>query len=511
MERELITVEDAIEALKEIKGVIEKRKVGIVEASKIAGFQKSKIDNFMKKYKSEKYDKLEAEVREEASYVNCSNYAKRRLEGNMQAGTCQNLKKIYEDIVKPSFELKGKDLEEYKKKFPLIDFESITKYYNKKEKDELKAEAKCKLNPIQQKEKDEIIRLLNLAIKTKNFAYLKKISKRIKSSVRFQRDEELKLLLEKTEEAEEMNKEEIEQNKFKHYLNKRSLFNKVDTRSPKYDETILLYASMEEKEFKTENPEINYLQIQSAAKKISRQLEGNLEEKERVQRNIERAKRIRDVSEGNFIDNEITTQEKFEKYYEEIPSQWTRIKRNANKNWNKFLEYSEKDNEELNSILSKLKIEQEYAKTYNILINKGIRCDFWKLKEKRTIEELNELVELVEYNQDISLFNNLNATKTNPLCDIIVDSESTNDYKKISSKERTENGIEYCHGINCEANMIKKILKNREKQKLIESIKNKNTLLNDSNLEIEELNTILEDKSKKSNNLIENENQIEGE
>ena len=479
MERELITVEDAIEALKEIKGVIEKRKVGIIEASKIVGIQKSRIDNFMKKYESEKYDKLEAEVREEASYVNCSNYAKRRLEGNMQAGTCQNLKKIYEDIVKPSFELK--------------------------------AEAKCKLNPIQQKEKDEIIRLLNLAIKTKNFAYLKKISKRIKSSVRFQRDEELKLLLEKTEEAEEMNKEEIEQNKFKHYLNKRSLFNKVDTRSPKYDETILLYASMEEKEFKTENPEINYLQIQSAAKKISRQLEGNLEEKERVQRNIERAKRIRDVSEGNFIDNEITTQEKFEKYYEEIPSQWTRIKRNANKNWNKFLEYSEKDNEELNSILSKLEIEQEYTKTYNILINKGIRCDFWKLKEKRTIEELNELVELVEYNQDISLFNNLNATKTNPLCDIIVDSESTNDYKKISSKERIENGIEYCHGINCEANMIKKIMKNREKQKLIESIKNKNTLLNDSNLEIEDLNTILEDKSKKSNNLIENENQIEGE
>ena len=54
-------------------------------------------------------------------------------------------------------------------------------------------------------------------------------------------------------------------------------------------------------------------------------------------------------------------------------------------------------------------------------------------------------------------------------------------------------------------------MKNREKQKLIESIKNKNTLLNDSNLEIEDLNTILEDKSKKSNNLIENENQIEGE
>lgn len=208
---------------------------------------------------------------------------------------------------------------------------------------------------------------------------------------------------------------------------------------------VLKIASLSDDEITSKYPRIDIQMLRRAAERIEKLQGKTVQEQKKIMReerdarrkaNHERIAKIKEIANGGFYENGITTQEQFDTFLSSIPNGYTKIIQNAQNMWKLFNEYKGYSVEELIEKKESLRQEVDILSIYRRLLDIGIFADFEKMKNK-TIGELENLLEIAENNPDKD-FNRRNYIKTNPLSDIIIDSESKDDYLKQNNDMRRE-------------------------------------------------------------------------
>ena len=219
----------------------------------------------------------------------------------------------------------------------------------------------------------------------------------------------------------------------------------VEKISERLSGEVLKIASLSDDEVISKYPRIDIPMLRRAAERIERLQGKTVKEQQKIMREERDAKKkahfeeidkIKDIANGGFYDNGITTQEQFDAFLSSIPNGYTKIIKNAQNMWKLFNEYRKNSPEELTEKRKSLRKELDIMPIYIELIDIGIFADFEKMKNK-TIDELEDLLEIAKNNPDKD-YNRRNYIKTNPLSDIIIDSESKDDYLKQNNGTRRE-------------------------------------------------------------------------
>lgn len=284
----------------------------------------------------------------------------------------------------------------------------------------------------------------------------------------------------------------------------------VESISERLSGEVLKIASLSDDEVSSKYPRIDIQMLRRAAERIENLQGKTVKEQKEIMRqerddkkraNFERIAKIKDIANGGFYENGIITQEQFDTFLSSIPSGYTRIIQNAQNMWKLFNEYKENSSEELIEKRESLRKEVYIIPIYRKLIDIGIFADFEKMKNK-TIDELEDLLEIAKNNPDKD-FNRKNYIKTNPLSDIIIDSESKDDYLKQNEDIRRERIDRHEVSLWSKIRLINSVLKLREQEidKKIDSLEQEIDILE------QEINSQEQEKDN-HDNIIGNENEI---
>ncbi|MBO6232786.1 MAG: hypothetical protein J6N78_01800 [Clostridia bacterium] len=450
MARGFITSENALEYLKQIRDTMISEGCNIREASEKVGVKKTAIDNCMKHYyKSDEYRKVEEEISTLNEDLTCSKYVKLRLEGNSGNGyvfKAEKLEEIYETIILPSLTLTGEALDKYKNQRPLLDFEAVAEYHEKKKSGEIY--------------RSSIIDGLNSILsgdggRKLTLEYIKSLMSQYEL---LKNDEEIIELLGKVDKAREKEKIIKSINK---YINSNK---KVGDVSDNLNSLVLEIASLSDEKIKEEYPDINIVRLRNTASRIQRKQERSyiVIDNTKIEEGKERTRTLKKISNGNFIVNDITTQEQFDSFLADIPVTYTRIRKRAQDMWDKYNEYKEYDINKLEEKRAELEKEYRYAKTYKSLIEQEIKVDYVKLVNK-PIEQLIEIEKIVSENMS-DYFNKKNNAE-NLIGDIIIDDESKDDYSRIPQESRIIRTNTFLYKLKGELDLVKSIIDLKRKEK----------------------------------------------
>lgn len=179
----------------------------------------------------------------------------------------------------------------------------------------------------------------------------------------------------------------------------------------------------------------------------------------------EKLNKINSIAHGKFYENGITTQEQFDTFLSNVPqncSGYTEIIQDAKNMWHFLNQCKNCSKEEL--LEKRRSIEKEIAifPIYREFMNIGVFVDFDKMKNK-TVDELNSLLEIADRNTDKN-FNRKNYTKTNPLRDIVIDSESKDTYLKQNEDRRIERIDKYEQSLDDKISIINSVLNLKEQE-----------------------------------------------
>ena len=234
---------------------------------------------------------------------------------------------------------------------------------------------------------------------------------------------------------------------------------------------VLKIASLGDDEISSKYPRIDIQMLRRASERIESLQGKTVKEQKEIMREERAAKKkahferiaiIKDIANGGFYENGITTQEQFDTFLSSVPSGYTKIVQNVQNMWNLFNKYKENSKEELIEKRKSLSNEVYILSIYRELIDIGIFADFEKMRNK-TIDELEDLLETAKKNPDKD-FNRKNYIKTNPLSDIIIDSESKDDYLKQNEDIRRERIDRYEESLLSKIRLIDSVLLLREQE-----------------------------------------------
>lgn len=171
-----------------------------------------------------------------------------------------------------------------------------------------------------------------------------------------------------------------------------------------------------------------------------------------------------EFSRGAFEKFKITNQEEFQKFFSRIPDKYTNIKKNALENWNVYLKCRELPTQEIEIKLNEEKNELRYLDAYYKIVEKGVKCDYTKLKNRVSVDELQSLIGTLD---NISMLGNTRLSKDNPFYQLIIDKEDEEAWERQGKyrKERLSKKIEAQKG---RIKMINGILENKKKSQSIE-------------------------------------------
>lgn len=515
MAKDFITSENALDYLKQIRDTMISEGCNIREASEKVGVKKTDLDNYMKQYhKSDEYMSVEEEITTLNADLTCSKYVKLRLEGNPAKGytiTGKQLEELYESTILPSLTLTGEALDEYKKQRPLLDFEAVAEYHEKQKSGELYRGSiidrlnnilssgdrktlnniKSQISQYELLKKDEeiiellgkidevykkqIIEELKKAISDNNMKAMTSLKAKMPHTELFINDEEIKSLMSKIDEkvAEAAKKKQISKSIPK-YIHRWASHKKVDGISANLNNLVLEIASLSDEKIKEEYPYINIGYLRIAESRIS-QLQGETTkeqrsshrdiEKTKKEEEIEKIRLLKKIANGDFIINNITTQEQFDVFFAGIPDTYTKIRKCAQDMWDKYNEYKEYNTNQLEEKRAELETEYRYAKTYKRLVDEGIMVDYAKLK-KKPIEQLIEIEKIASENTGDYLNNNEQVTGTeNPLGDIIIDDEARDDYSKDFQEDRIKRANSFLYQLEGELDLVNSIIDFKKKEK----------------------------------------------
>lgn len=549
MAKDFITSENALDYLKQIRDTMISEGCNIREASEKVGVKKTDLDNYMKQYhKSDEYMSVEEEITTLNADLTCSKYVKLRLEGNLAKGytiTGKQLEELYESTILPSLTLTGEALDEYKKQRPLLDFEAVAEYHEKQKSGELYRGSiidrlnnilssgdrktlnniKSQISQYELLKKDEeiiellgkidelykkqIIEELKKAISDNNMKAMTSLKAKMPQTELFRNDEEIIFLMSKIDEAKK--KEEISKSIPK-YIHKWASHKKVEGISANLNSLVLEIASLSDEKIKQEYPGINIGYLRIAESRIS-QLQGETKKEQesshkaientKIEEEKEKIRQLKEIANGNFIINDITTQDQFDSFLAGIPDTYTRIRKRTQDMWDKYNEYKEYDMNKLEEKRAELETEYRYAKTYRRLVDEGIMVDYAKLK-KKPIEQLIEIEKIASENTSDYLNNNEQVTGTeNPLGDIIIDDEARDDYSKDFQEDRIKRANSFIYQLEGELNLVNSIIDFKKKEKeerLSEEQIGEEKIIDDT----EELNDV-EDMTQNIENSVESE------
>ena len=198
---------------------------------------------------------------------------------------------------------------------------------------------------------------------------------------------------------------------------------------------VLKIASLSDDELSSKYPQIDIQMLRKASERIESLRGKTVEEQRKILKeelnakkraSFEKTKKIKEISNGAFFENGITTQEQFDTFLSNIPNGYTRIIQNAKNMWKLFSEYKENSEEELIEKKQSIEKELDILSIYKEFHYMGIIVDYEKMKNK-TIDELNTLLDIASKNPGKD-FNRKNYIKSNPLIEIIIDQESKDDF-----------------------------------------------------------------------------------
>lgn len=200
-----------------------------------------------------------------------------------------------------------------------------------------------------------------------------------------------------------------------------------------------------------------------------------MSKKAKIEESIEKTRKIKKIANGAFYENGIIDQEQFEKFLSNIPRGYTRIIRNAKKNWELFNEYKDNSEEELIEKEKSTEKKFKVLQIYKDMLSRGIMVDYSKMTNK-TIDELKIMLNFVEDNPDKN-FNRKNYIKQNPLIDIMIDIKSRDDYMKQYEDARWARIEAFENGLLAEKEIIGSVLQ----MKRVEREKNNQENITDEN------------------------------
>ena len=535
MEKDFITSENALDYLKQIRDTMISERCNIREASEKVGVKKTDLDNYMKQYhKSDEYMKVEEEITTLNADLTCSKYVKLRLEGNPAKGyaiTGKQLEELYETTILPSLTLTREALDEYKEQRPLLDFEAVAEYHEKQKSGELYrgsiidrlnsilssgdrktlSNIKSQISQYELLKKDEeiiellgkidelykkqIIEKLKKAISDNNMKAMTSLKAKMPHTELFRNDEEIIFLMSKIDEA---TKKEAISKSIPKYIHRWASHRKVEGVSANLNSLVLEIASLSDEKIKEEYPGINIGYLRIAANRIS-QLQGETKREQesshkaieytKIEEEKEKIRSLKEIANGNFIINNITTQEQFDIFLAGIPDTFTRIRKRAQDMWDKYNEYKEYDINKLEEKRAELETEYRYAKTYKRLVDEKIMVDYYKLK-KKPIEQLFEIEKIASENTSNYLNNNEQDTGTeNPFWDIIIDDEARDDYSKDFQEDRIKRANSFLYQLEGELDLVNSVIdfKKKEKEERLNEEQVEEEKINDDTEEIKDV------------------------